>query len=149
MGGRVANIASAINALSILGSEMVVSSYYETAAWGNTEQAAFLNVVVSMNTAYDAAKILAEISKIEQEIGRTRTIHWGPRLIDIDILYVGQQVISQPDLIVPHPRLHLRNFVLQPLKEIAPNFVHPVLKMNSSDLLTACVDTLAVAMYQQ
>lgn len=105
---------------------MSVSSIYETAPVGYTDQADFLNVVISVATELDAHELLEACQGIEHELGRVRDIRWGPRTVDIDILLYNNDNIETESLIVPHPRMHERAFVLIPLLEIAPAVVHPV-----------------------
>lgn len=107
-------------------SVMSVSSIYETAPVGYTDQADFLNVVISVATELDAHELLEACQGIEHELGRVRDIRWGPRTVDIDILLYNNDNIETESLIVPHPRMHERAFVLIPLLEIAPAVVHPV-----------------------
>lgn len=103
-----------------------VSSIYETAPVGYTDQADFLNVVISVSTELDAHELLATCQEIEHELGRVRDVRWGPRTVDLDILLYNHDDIETESLIVPHPRMHERAFVLVPLLEIAPTVVHPV-----------------------
>lgn len=105
-----------------------VSSIYETAPVGYVDQADFLNIVISIQTMLSAQDLLGVCQEIEQELGRERTIRWGPRTVDLDILLYNQDNIETEDLIVPHPRMAERAFVLIPLLEIAPNAMHPVSK---------------------
>ena len=124
------------------------SSVYETAAWGNTEQPSFLNQVIEIATLLPAEKVLSTILEIEQKLGRIRLEKMGPRMIDIDILYFNHSIFFSTNLIIPHPQLHNRRFVLVPLAEIAPEFVHPILHKNSQQLLQACDDLLEVKKYE-
>jgi len=127
-----------------LGMVVHSSSFYQTAAWGNTEQAPFINQVLLVQTKLPAETCLQINLEIETEMGRTRLQKWEPRIIDIDILYYNNEVIQLPQLTVPHPHMADRRFTLVPLVEIAPNFIHPVLGMNSKELLKNCADTLEV-----
>ena len=101
------------------------SSVYITEPWGNPTQDDFLNQVLEVETTLEAEQLLAVMQNIEKRMGRVRSEHWGPRLIDIDIILFGEQVISSPDLTVPHPYLEQRAFVLIPLLEIAPGIRRP------------------------
>jgi 2-amino-4-hydroxy-6-hydroxymethyldihydropteridine diphosphokinase len=121
------------------------SAVYQTAAWGKEDQQDFLNQVLQIDTTLSAEALLAKVLAIEQNMGRVRKEKWGERLIDIDLLYFHQQIISEPHLQIPHPGIALRRFVLEPLTEIAPDFIHPVLLKNNRELLASCTDTLAVA----
>jgi 2-amino-4-hydroxy-6-hydroxymethyldihydropteridine diphosphokinase len=110
------------------------SSNYETEAEGKEDQPPFLNAAVMIKTTLTPQRLLGVISEIENTLGREREVEWGPRTIDIDILLLGEQIISEDDLQVPHPLMHERMFVLEPLKEIAPRVVHPVLEKSIVDL---------------
>lgn len=102
------------------------SKFYETKAWGLTEQPDFLNKVIEIETTYEPLVLLKHLQKIELELGRERKIHWGPRTVDIDILFIDDKKIYLDDLIIPHPYIQERAFVLEPMNEIAPHFIHPV-----------------------
>ena len=110
------------------------SSNYETQAEGNVEQPPFLNAAVEIKTALPPHKLLKHLHDIENALGREREVEWGPRTIDIDILIYGNLILSEDQLQVPHPLLHERMFVLMPLKEISPNFPHPVLEKSIGEL---------------
>ena len=120
------------------------SSVYETAAWGMEEQAAFLNQVLEIETQLSPQQLLKAILTIEETLGRKRNIKYGPRLIDIDILLFGDAIIDVHGLKVPHPQMQHRRFVLEPLNEIAPEKIHPVLQKTIAQLLSACTDPLTV-----
>ncbi len=120
------------------------SALYATAAWGNTNQPDFLNKVVVVETTYTVAETLHNILAIEKMMGRVRTIKNAPRIIDIDILFFNKEIIAQKDLVVPHPEIQNRRFVLIPLNELSPRFLHPVLKRSIHQLLLACPDHLNV-----
>lgn len=120
------------------------SSLYETAAWGKTDQPAFLNQVLEVQTELSPEKVLQGINQIEQELGRIRHEHWGARVIDIDILFYDELVMQSQRLTIPHPQLHLRRFTLLPLSEIAPQLLHPVLNQPVTQLLQNCPDKLPV-----
>jgi 2-amino-4-hydroxy-6-hydroxymethyldihydropteridine diphosphokinase len=120
------------------------SSLYETDPWGMEEQAVFLNQVIAVDTDKNPWQILSEISKIETILNKNKKVHWGPRAIDLDILLYGQKIIFENSLIIPHPFMHLRNFVIVPLNEIAPDIVHPLLGKAFSDLMAICEDKTKV-----
>jgi 2-amino-4-hydroxy-6-hydroxymethyldihydropteridine diphosphokinase len=121
-----------------------ISSVYETQSWGKTDEPDYLNMVVELETELSAQTILDKILAIEQVMGRVREEKWGSRIIDIDILYYNDAIINEPGLHVPHPQLHNRRFTLEPLAEIAPDFVHPVLKKNNLWLKNELKDSLIV-----
>lgn len=130
IGDRLTHLMNAVYALHTFNRTSViqVSSVYETAPVGYTEQANFLNIVIQIETAIDALDLLAVCQGIEIQLGRVRDIRWGPRTVDLDILLFNQDNIEMETLIIPHPRMHERAFVLIPLLEIAPFIVHPVTK---------------------
>lgn len=120
------------------------SSIYETAAWGLTDQPNFLNMVVELETPKTPEELLTCILAIETRLGRQRSVKWGQRTLDIDILLYNDEIIDQPNLKVPHPFMQDRRFTLLPLAEIAPHLSHPVLKKTITGLLAECPDTLNV-----
>lgn len=122
------------------------SSLYETEPWGNNDQPAFLNQVVMANTTLDPRGLLEAITRIEREMGRQRKEKWGPRIIDVDILFYGKRVIRDKGLEVPHPELANRAFVLVPMMEIAPDFEHPILKKPMDELYMECTDESSVVL---
>lgn len=126
------------------GPVMTASSLYETAAWGNTDQPAFLNQALEISTTLNARQLIRRILKIEKSMGRVREEKYGPRLIDIDILLFNNEKHNYPFLRLPHPELHNRRFALLPLAEIAPGIVHPVLHKTIVELLNECKDELPV-----
>ena len=127
-----------------IGKIIKASSFYETAAWGNENQPAFLNQVVYANTELQPEDVLNSIISIEKSLGRKRDTKWQERTIDIDILFYENQIIETKTLSIPHPWLHQRRFTLVPLVEILPNLVHPKLNKTTWQLLEECEDTLAV-----
>lgn len=120
------------------------SSLYQTAAWGNPDQPDFINQVIIVETLLPAKECIKKILDIESIMGRVRTIKNAPRIIDIDVLFFNNDIINFDELIVPHPALHNRLFVLIPLNELTPNFVHPLLNQTIHHLLLNCPDTLDV-----
>ena len=124
------------------------SSVYETAAWGKTDQADFLNQVLEFESELQPEEILQLNQEIEKEAGRNRKEKWGARELDIDILFYDNLVLNLPDLVVPHPQLHNRRFTLMPLAEIASYFEHPVFKKTVGELLKNCPDKLEAKIYK-
>ena len=120
------------------------SSLYQTAAWGLTDQADFINQVILLQTSLKPHEILEEIQAIEKAQGRERLITWGPRTLDLDILFIDQEIIQESDLQVPHPHIQDRKFILIPLHEIAADWIHPVFKKSAKELLMETKDTSAV-----
>lgn len=128
-----------------IGTLVSSSALYETAAWGKTDQPAFLNQVLEVHTKLSPEEVLQGIHRIEQALGRVRQQHWGARVIDIDILFYDDLVQQTHRLTIPHPQLHLRRFTLLPLADIAPDLVHPVLHVSITRLLHSCPDQLPVS----
>jgi 2-amino-4-hydroxy-6-hydroxymethyldihydropteridine diphosphokinase len=130
------------------GTIVKVSSVYRTAAWGKTDQPDFLNQAIQLETSLSPEELLEKILAIEHSLGRVRTEKWAMRTIDIDILLFGQMTMTSPHLSLPHPELANRRFVLVPLNDIAPDYLHPVLKKTIRELLAECPDQLAVERYE-
>lgn len=120
---------------------------YETEPWGNTNQAPFLNQVIKISTSLTPHELLSQVLDIEVSFGRVRQEKNGARTIDIDILYFNDLIMSDENLIIPHPRISVRKFVLIPLAEIAKNHIDPVHKISVKELLENCQDTLLVLKY--
>jgi 2-amino-4-hydroxy-6-hydroxymethyldihydropteridine diphosphokinase len=163
VGDRVANLREATERIKTLGIEVVrQSSIYETEPVGFTDQPWFLNQVIEATVfvqpnAAQAGAFLAELLDIEREMGRKRTIANGPRLIDIDLLLFDDLIVSHSndpassnsaDMVLPHPRMHERRFVLEPLCEIAPDLVHPALKKTSREILASLNDQSVVGLFK-
>lgn len=140
-----------IDAEALINSEAgyisATSSIYETAAWGNTNQEAFLNKVIKISTPHLPIKLLQVLLASEQKLGRIREEKWGPRSIDLDILYYNSETIQLPELIIPHPEICNRRFTLIPLCEIAAELKHPILQKNNLQLLQQCSDNSKVSLY--
>ncbi|MBN2468631.1 MAG: 2-amino-4-hydroxy-6-hydroxymethyldihydropteridine diphosphokinase [Deltaproteobacteria bacterium] len=141
-GNKIQNCERAIIEILKRDSHQLVSrsSWYQTQPWGKENQAWFINGVVQIMTVLPPEEVLEECKRIEFRLGRTDPGHWQPRMIDIDILFYDDLVIQTPDCEIPHPRIHLRNFVLVPLAEIAPQFFHPVFNKSIEGLLKESPD---------
>jgi 2-amino-4-hydroxy-6-hydroxymethyldihydropteridine diphosphokinase len=140
-GDRHANLAKAIELIAKwAGKVSAQSSIYETAPWGKTDQASFLNMAISITTDLPPLILLEHLKDIEKQVGRVSTEKWGPRVMDIDILFYRDEIIQEPELQVPHPYLPVRRFALLPMAEIAGGLVHPVLKKTLAKLLEECPD---------
>lgn len=141
LGDRMASLNEAASRLRTPGVLTVVrtSSIYETAPWGYTSQPDFLNCVLEIETRLPPTMLLERIEKVEQEIGRTSSWRYGPRLIDMDILLYGDLCLqlTDPDLVIPHPRMDQRAFVLVPLAEIAGEAIHPGFRRTISDMASS------------
>jgi 2-amino-4-hydroxy-6-hydroxymethyldihydropteridine diphosphokinase len=111
------------------------SSIYETEPYGYKDQPNFVNGVVEIETQLSCRQVLKNILDIELKLGRIRTIHWGPRVIDLDILFYNNEIYCEEDLTVPHPDLQNRDFVLKPMNDLCPDFIHPILKKSMKEML--------------
>jgi len=120
------------------------SSLYETAAWGKTDQSSFLNQALVLETTLSARDLLNEILYIESLMGRDRVEKYGPRIIDIDIIFFNHQIIKEDGLIIPHPEMAKRRFVLEPLNQVIPAYIHPIYYKTVTELLEQCDDKLPV-----
>ncbi len=150
IGNRSKNILTAIKLLKETGFDVTkTSSLYETSPWGKTKQPDFLNLVLKGKTKLSPEELLKEIKATEEAMGRETTERWGPRIIDIDILFYGEEVLNTPFLKIPHPQLHKRAFVLIPLKEIATRLVHPILKQTVKQMLDNANDKGSVVLYNK
>jgi 2-amino-4-hydroxy-6-hydroxymethyldihydropteridine diphosphokinase len=118
-----------------IGSIQLSSTIYETEPWGVDNQESYLNQVISVQTELTPIELLNKIQLIEKNLGRIRAVHYGPRTIDIDILYYGKRIIDFANLKIPHPYIQKRRFILVPLSEILPQMHHPLLKNTNQELL--------------
>lgn len=149
LGGNIGNVQLTIkNALELLNEELgaitSTSKYYQTAAWGNTAQADFINQACKIRTKYNAIECLKKILLIEQKLGRIRKEKWGARVIDIDIQYFNNEVLNTIELTIPHPEIQNRKFALIPLCDIIPEYIHPILQKSNIELLNNLDDPLSV-----
>ena len=135
---RLANLKQAITALSPQMEVKAKSRVYETPPWGYTEQPTFLNQVIKASTYLEFEPLLKHIKRLEIALGRTPSFKNGPRLIDVDILFYDDLVLNTASLVIPHPHMHERGFVLLPLMDIAPDLVHPVHKKSVREMLASC-----------
>lgn len=150
MGGNLGNVKTtfkqAIGVIEqMVGAVITKSSLYQTAAWGMENQPAFLNQALEVSTNFSAHEVLEKILQIENQLGRVRQQKYGPRVIDIDILFYNNEIVDEADLKIPHPLLQHRNFALYPLNEIAPDWLHPVFQKNIQTLLKEVDDRLTVS----
>jgi 2-amino-4-hydroxy-6-hydroxymethyldihydropteridine diphosphokinase len=145
LGDRVKNLRDAIAVLREAGVDVTrISSIYETEPVDYLDQPWFLNIAVEAETELPAIGLLKGLRQIEADMGSNKLVPKGPRLIDLDILLYGDEVIDTPELQVPHPRMHLRRFVLEPLAEIAPNVRHPVSGLSATEMLANSPDKSTV-----
>jgi len=148
LGDRLANLRAALRSLPPDVQPVSVSRVYETPPWGFTDQPAFLNLAVQATTRLSPESLLQKLKQLEVELGREPGFRWGPRLIDLDILFYDDLILDSPPLVLPHKRLHERAFVLVPLADLAPDFIHPVLGKTIRELL-AEVDTNQIVLFTE
>ncbi len=127
-----------------LGTISVQSSFYETQPWGKTDQPNFINMAIALDSQLTPEQLFEKLKNMEVEAGRIPSEKWGPRALDIDILYAGDTIIESDNLIIPHKGIYERNFVLIPLMEIAGEFEDPVKKITIDDIYDQCNDTSEV-----
>ncbi|MCX7882629.1 MAG: 2-amino-4-hydroxy-6-hydroxymethyldihydropteridine diphosphokinase [Brevinematales bacterium] len=134
LGNKKQSLRYTLARLSSLGRNLSCSHVYRTKPYGELNQPNFLNMAVRMTTELPPHELLTQLLRIEEELGRKRTVKWGPRTIDLDLLFYDDLVLSTETLVLPHPDLHNRVFVLQPLMDIDPDFVHPLLHKTIREL---------------
>ena len=145
IGDKRINLSKAIDLLKENGSSLIKkSSIYESEAWGNEDQDTFYNQVIVIKTFMPPIFLMKTLLKIERKIGRLRKEKWGPRTIDLDLLFYDHQVLISNIVTIPHPEIQNRKFTLIPLVEICPQFIHPVLNQSMTALLSSTQDTLNV-----
>lgn len=135
LGNRALHCRQAIENIASFSDVTAVSSYYETEPVGNEDQPHFINCAIEIMTDAKPHELLEKLHSIEKKFGKLRKEKWGPRTIDLDIIIYGDEIIDDPDLKIPHPEAHKRRFVLEPLAEIAPGLIHPILKVTIFNLL--------------
>jgi len=147
LGDRLQFLRRAVDALGSEGGFRVasISSVYETEPVGKKDQPKFLNAAVELSSLLSPDSVLVKLKHIEEAVGRTPSEKWGPREIDLDLIYFGDLVVNSPSLVLPHPEVDKRRFVLTPLVEIAPDFVDPLRACTLGKMLEACPDTASVS----
>jgi len=150
IGNRYAYLTNACELINKkLGQIIQCSDFFESESWGYEDELVYLNRAVVIETQHDPEELLFRIHKIETQLGRVRnTTHYQARTIDIDILFYGDKIHHTPSLIIPHPLLHQRRFVLEPLMQIAPDFIHPIFQKSILDLGSNCEDSGNVHLYK-
>lgn len=145
LGDRAGNLQKAVQLIAAEAGEVIkTSALYQTAPWGAVDQPDYLNQALEIRTAMAPLTLLHTLLEIERKIGRIRQGKWGSRVIDIDFIFYNDAILSLPDLKLPHPRMQSRQFVLVPLMEIVPDYMHPVLHKTVHQLLQECPDELSV-----
>ncbi|MBM3412281.1 MAG: 2-amino-4-hydroxy-6-hydroxymethyldihydropteridine diphosphokinase [Bacteroidetes bacterium] len=141
LGDRIENLNKAAQLINEkAGKLMACSKFYQTSPWGPLEQPDYINQALLIETPLSPSSLMERLLSLEEKIGRIRTLKYGPRVIDIDILYYGSEVINTPLVQVPHPAVQNRRFALIPLEEIAPNYIDPITGKTISQLLAVCQD---------
>ncbi len=149
-GNRTAYLTDAIKHISTkIGEIKEQSSIYQTEPWGKKDQDEFLNMAIKVTSNLEPVDVLSSIKNIEKSMGVEKREKWGPRIIDIDILYCNDLILEQENLVIPHPHIYERNFVLIPLMEIAGEFIDPVKGISIEELFDLCKDESEVLMYEE
>lgn len=138
MGDRAANLKQALTSLPPQMTVKKKSKVYETPPWGFTDQEPFLNQAVMVTTYLEPEPLLKHLKRLEVALGRQATFRYGPRLIDLDILFYDDLVLETPSLTIPHPHVHDRGFVLLPMMDIAPDLVHPGMQKSIREMIALC-----------
>ena len=151
LGNREENLNQAIQLIrQNISTNLSISNIYETEPWGNLNQAGFLNLILKIeNSSLLPHEVLEKIQKIENELGRVRVEKWGERCIDIDIIYYDDLIIDDARLVIPHPFVQERKFVLVPLADVAPDWVHPILQKTTLQMLQDCPDSGWIKLYER
>jgi 2-amino-4-hydroxy-6-hydroxymethyldihydropteridine diphosphokinase len=144
LGNSSAQLDTAIRHITSFATVIRKSSVYVSQAWGNTNQPDFLNQVIEIDSDLEPQELLDHTLRTETTMGRDRILKWGPRTIDIDILFYRNDIVKTGSLTIPHPEIQNRKFELVPLRELAPDLFHPVLKKTISQIDDECTDTLSV-----
>jgi 2-amino-4-hydroxy-6-hydroxymethyldihydropteridine diphosphokinase len=147
LGDRLANLQQAITSIASFSTILQQSNIYQTAAWGNTDQADFLNQAIEIQTNQTAENLMHALLAIESQMGRVRLQKWEPRIIDLDIIFYESAIHTTDFIQIPHPEMQNRAFVLKPLLDLIPNFEHPILKQNITQLWEKCPDQLEVSLF--
>lgn len=152
LGGNIGNREDTLNKAAVCLQQQAGfirqrSSLYETAAWGGVHQPDYLNLAIELQTGLPAADLLDACLCIEEQLGRTRKCRWESRQIDIDIIIYNSLILNTPDLVLPHPRMHTRRFVLAPVAELVPHLLHPISGLSMLELLQRCEDPLWARVY--
>jgi len=148
IGDKEKNLHYGLEALEQAGTLLQISPFFETEPVGHADQPWFLNIAIGLETLLTPSELLQQCLKIEESCGRRRTIPDAPRTLDLDLLFYGDTIIQEADLVLPHPRLAERRFVLEPMARIAPDFVHPLLHKSMRTLLKECTDRSCIRLAQ-
>ena len=151
LGNREENLNQAIQLIrQNISTNLSISNIYETEPWGNLNQAGFLNLILKIEiSSFTPHEILEKIQKIENELGRIRVEKWGERCIDIDIIYLDDLILDDAQLVIPHPFMQERKFVLVPLADVASDWRHPVLQKTTLQMLQDCPDSGWIKVYER
>lgn len=141
-GDRLLWLSKGVSLLKNRSTLLATSAIYSTAAWGVEDQPDFLNMAICIETTLTPQQLLEDILNIEKQLGRQRTVKWGQRILDIDILFYNDDIVDEPTLSIPHPFIQFRRFALVPMNDIAPDLLHPKLNKTITQLLIDCEDKL-------